>query len=404
MSSTADRWFVPHPEYYHTINDYALVRQSAASVREDILDTDEAPTHFVDPDATFMDEYYSVNFDSCYDFALPGRLVFADVDDEDPAHKEKVGEWAKEIPIEGESEKTTETKKELVKALADLWFPQDDAPREDNEENMPEDKREQWTLRDLKMITRQGLLEAPVASLIITAKTLEEKDELLNILSGQIRRPNKRPVLALINMIDSKQTTEVGETQGWVTGYDFIKGLLVIKPFASKGGNHPLGAKWHGDVAQDGVSFSGTPQEFVKAYAELGEKVEAGNKDDGFKLLVHTRAAEWIDAFGKAFVTVYGADFEADLNALYEATKKIKEAMDEIKFPAVEKNKKERGLEIPPFLWLQNIIETEEAAIRDAAVDAKERGQEKVAENAAKLYESVHKQIKAFNENPSMDL
>ena len=404
MSSTADRWFVPHPEYYHTINDYALVRQSAASVREDILDTDDAPTRFVDPDATFMDEYYSVNFDSCYDFALPGRLVFADVDDEDPAHKEKVGEWAKEIPIEGESEKTTETKKELVKTLADVWFPQDDAPREDNEENMPEDQREQWTLRDLRIITRQGLLEAPVPSLIITAKTVEKKDELLNIMSGQIRRPTKRPVLALINMIDSKQTTEVGETQGWVTGYDFIKELLVIKPFTSKGGNHPLGAKWHGDVAQDGVSFSGTPQEFAKAYAELGETVAAGNKDDGFKMLVHTRAAEWIDESGKAFLTVYGADFEADLDALYKATKKIKEAMDEIKFPAVEKNEKERGLEIPPFLWLQNIIETEEAAIRDAAVDAKERGEEKVAQNAAKLYEHIHTQIKAFNQNPSMDL
>ncbi|MCJ1268422.1 hypothetical protein MMC22_008310 [Lobaria immixta] len=403
MSSTADRWFVPDREYHRSISDYALVHQSAASVREQILDTDDAPSRIVDAEDTFMTEYYRLGFEPCYDFAV-ARLVYADVDDENPSHKEYVNEWTKETSIESDSEETAKFIKELVKALVDQWFPREDFPPEENEENTPEDDRERWTLRDLKWLARRGLLESHIVSRILTAKTVEEKEQILNLMSSQIKFPTKRPVLALIDMIDSKQTTEIGETEGWVIGYDFIKELLVIKPFGSKGGNHPLGARWYGEVAQDGVSFSGTLQEFTTAYIELGKTVEAGNQDDGFKMLVHTLAAEWMHPFETELETVYGAEFHADLLAVKEAMEKIKQAMEEIKFPAVEKNKKVNESETQPFSWLLNMIESEEATIRDAAVDAKERGQEKIAQNAAKLYESIHKQIKAFIENPDLDL
>lgn len=384
------------------MSDYALARRSAASVREEILDIDNA-ARIVNAEDTFMTEYFRLCFEPCYDFAV-GRLVYADVDDEDPSHKEKVNEWTKETSIQGESENTKEIKKELVKTLVDKWYPRERFPPEKNEESTPEDDRERWTLRDLKWLTRRGLLEVDIVSLILTADTVEEKRQILNLMSGQTRYPTKRPVLALVDMIDSKQTTELGETEGWVIGYDFIKELLVIKPFVSKGGNHPLGARWYGDVAQDGVSFSGTLQEFATDYIELGKTVEAGNKDDGFKMLVHTLAADWMVPFETDLETVFGAEFHADLLSVKEAAEKIKKAMEETKFPAVEKNKKVNESETQPFSWLLNMIESEEATIRDAAVDAKERGQEKIAQNAAKLYESIHKQIKAFIENPDMDL
>lgn len=403
MTSTADRWFVPDHEYFHCSNDYALVRQPAALVREDLLETDEATMHLGDADDTFLTEYHRTDYEPCYEFAAHGRLVFADVDDEDPTHKEKVyGEWAKEIPAEEESEKAAETKKVIIKACVDVWFPAGD--RSEGGENILQDERERWTVRDLKFLVRNGLLDEPIISHILTAKSVQEKEEILNLMSAQDKRPTKRPVLALINMIDSKQTTQVGETEGWVIGYDFVKELLVIKPFVSKGGNHPLGGKWHGDVAQDGVSFSGTPLEFAKAYVELGNAVEAGNKDNPFKMLVHTIAAKWMGAFGTALVAAYGTEFEQHLLATKEAKEKIKNAMEEIKFPFVEKKKKEPTLAIEPFLHLLTHIEAEEDLIRNAAVDAKAQGHEKIAQNAAKLYESIHKQIKAFNDNPSEDL
>ncbi|MCJ1267502.1 hypothetical protein MMC22_007387 [Lobaria immixta] len=384
MASTADRWFGPESDL--SIDDYALVGQSAVSVREDLLETDNAVHRIsLDPDATFMTEYDSLNqiprpdaMARCYDFGVHGRLVYADVDDEDPAHREKINELAKMIPIEGESDRTMEIKKELVSLYSEVGYSQ-----------LSQEEREHWTLIDIYLLRGQGILEERIFSHILTAKTIEEKEEFINFMSGQTQSPAKRPVLSLINMIDSKQTTEVGETEGWVTGYDFIKDLLVIKPFVSKGGNHPLGAKWHGNVAQDGVSFSGTPQDFAKAYVGLGKSVDAGNK---------------IDHFGTAFVTVYGKEFYADLFAINEATKKIKKAMEEIKFPVVDKNTKRHGFEFEPFFWMLSMIELEESMIRDTAVDANKRGEEKIARNAAKLYESIHEQIKAFIENPSMDL
>lgn len=397
MSSTADRWFVPDKTYYLSTNDYALVRRSTASVHEDLLETDMMRTRFIDAEATFMDEYDGLRFEPCYEFALHGRLVYADVDDEDPAHKEKVyGEWAKETPIEEDSEKTTEVKKELIKACGDVWFPKDNDP-ENDEEDMSQEERDRWTQRDLKMLTRQGIIEPPIYSLLLTAKTVQDKEEILNIMSGQTKHPIKRPVLALVDMIDSKQNTEVGQTEGWAIAYDFIKELLVIKPFVSKKGKHPLGGKWYGDVAQDGVSFCGTLHEFAKAYAEFGKTVDAGNKDDGFKMLVHTVVGGWIDIFGTDLAAAYGPEFHTDLLAVNEATGKIRKVMAEIKFPAVQKNEKP-GYEIEPLLWLQSVIESEEAGIRDAAVDAKKQGEEKVAQDAAKLYEDILKMIKDFND------
>lgn len=383
----ASRWF--GPEFDVSVDDYALVGQSAVSVREALLETDKTVHRIsLEPDATFRTEYdilYRIPRPArCYDFGVQGRLVYADVDDEDPAHREKINGRAKRIPIE---EETMEIKNELVGLYSQVGG---DSQR--------------WTLKDIELLSRQGILEERIFSHVLAVETVEEKEEILNFMSGQTKNPARRPVLALVNMIDSKQTTDVGETEGWVTGYDFIKDLLVIKPFVSKGDNHPLGAKWHGDVAQDGVSFSGTPQDFAKAYVEVGKSVDAGNSVDGFKMLVHTLAARWIDRFGTALVTVYGKEFHADLLAVKEAAGKMKKAMEEIKFPVVRKNTKRHGFELEPFFWMLSMIELEESIIRDAAVDASNRGDEKIARNAAKLYESIHKQIEAFIENPSTDL
>ncbi|MCJ1462258.1 hypothetical protein MMC07_000858 [Pseudocyphellaria aurata] len=125
MSSTADRWFVPNKKYYDLTNDYALVCQPAVKVREAIIITDEAPSRIKYPDDTFLTEL--VDYQPAYRFALEGRLVFADVNDGDPSHKETIyGEWAKEILMEKENDKTQTTKKELVKAYVDAFLPLDD--------------------------------------------------------------------------------------------------------------------------------------------------------------------------------------------------------------------------------------------------------------------------------------
>ncbi|MCJ1468664.1 hypothetical protein MMC07_007293 [Pseudocyphellaria aurata] len=466
MSSTADRWFVPDEVYDASNNDYALVRQSTVVVRTAILIADGGPYRTPDLDETFLTQLY--HYRRCYDFAVEGRLVYADVDDEDPTHMETVyGEWAKEISIEQESKRTVVAKKKLVKACF-YPFPPPSEFFQDDEENKPSDedytpsdevcmpsdevhtpwdehKRNRRIARkdDLGYYDLKGTINDSVVSLLLTTKSVQDKKEMLNIKSGQSRRPTKRPVIALIDMVDSRQATEKGESKGWVTGYDFIKELLVIKPFVSKGGNHPLGGKWHGNVANDGVSFSGTPSEFTKAYIEFGKAVEAGNKGDGFKMLVHTSAADWIDRFGRDLGSAYGAELHF---ALAEAMAKIEEAMNKIKFPAVKKTEREqRGKPIyrtvmaddtpfhrtlmedckllrrtvmadgtsvhrtlmadgKPFHLTLLAMNLGEARIRAAALDAKEQGDEQTARNTAKLYGHIHTLLEAFEQNPSMDL
>lgn len=386
MSSTADRWFVPQDEFYQCLSDYALVCYSTPCVRSLILETDRELVLDVDLDNTLDDKTVIAR----YEFAKQGQLLFSDVDDEDPVHKGKVyGEWAKGVPNKEEAENKAA---EIIEACK--W----------QEVSMS------WQQGRLRPEWNQGsygdpgIIDDCTIPHILTAKTIEDKEEILHFMSGQIGLPTKRPVLILINMIDSMQTTETGETEGWVLGFDFIKELLVIKPFTSKGGRHPLGGKWHGDVAQDGVSFSGTPQEFAKAYAELGRTVEAGNKADGFRMIVHTNAAKWIVEYRTAFEQAYGTDFNTDLLAIQKAMKTIIQNMKKIKFPDVEMKFKKERLTMGPFLAIQCYLEDGENALRDAAAEAKDRGEEKIAHNAAKLYESLYKQIKAFNENPSLDL
>ncbi|MCJ1468651.1 hypothetical protein MMC07_007280 [Pseudocyphellaria aurata] len=411
MPFTADRWFVPDQVYKKLISDYAVVAKSTSVVREQILSTNESP-HISNALDSFMSEYDRVYGEPCYEFDVDGRLVYADVDDEDPAHKERIYKWAKEIPIEQESEKTIAAKKKILDAWVEGFLTEGIGREEWTREGL-----EQYAKHNLKLLTSWGVLSYPqLVSEILKAKSLESKKEILAVMSDQIGRPTKRPVMLLIKMIDSKQTTKIGETEGWVIGYDFIKELLVIKPFFSREISrplryhreisHPLGGKWHGEVAQDGVSFSGTLQEFVKAYIELGKAVDAGSpidadsQDDRFKMLVHTVAAQWIREFG-ALEAVYGSDFHDDLLAINDATKKIDKAMVNIKFPVVEKNDSDAG---QPFESILGIVQSEEANLRNFAIAAREKGEEKIAQNTAKLYDRIEKLLKAFNDNPSTDL
>lgn len=393
MSSTATRWFVPDQEFHRTINDDAVVGQTATSVFADLSKTDNAPTRIIGANDTFFTEYHRLHSERCYDFAVQGQLVYADVDDENPEHKEKIDEWAKAIPFEEETSRTKLIKKELLLWAVDKSvsnYHPDEYGWYVNEEDRWT-RKESWILKDLQMFLFKGFLEPSLISRILTATIAEEKEDILYMMSGQMQHPIKRPVLALIDLIDSKQTTEVGETKGWAIGFDFVKELLIIKPFLSKAGTHPLGAKWYGAVAQDGVSFCGTLEEFAKAYIELGESVGADANHNGFKLLVHTLAAEWMDGLGSDLYTVH--DIE-----LRKAERNIWEAMMSIPFPAVQKTKKEDAKSIEPFVQLLSTIERQEIALRDSAVEAEKQGDAETAQNAAKLYESIHGQIKAFIE------
>lgn len=297
----------------------------------------------IDHDATFSVMYDPPNiFDpyltiGLHSFSPEGRLLCADVNDKDPAHQEKVySKTSEEITVEEKSE----IMKQLVERLAPpIYYKQGDAP--EDEKNVAQEKRKRYTvtLMDLEELVEKKSLTTSIISCILTAKTVKEKEEILNLFSGQTSYPTKQPVGLWISLIDSNQKNEAGEAEGWVTGYDFIEDLLHIQRFVVKEGEISFPEKSNGEVAQDGVSFCGTPQNFLKAYIEWGKLFDFSNANyhDGFKMMAHTRAAKWIDFFGASFDSVYGPEFRADRLAIQEPMAKVKKAIaEEINFPMLE--------------------------------------------------------------------
>lgn len=346
MPSTADRGLVLSHEYSNSVHAYIGIGFSTRDLH-DGLSMKGHKQSCIDHGAAFSVMYDPPNtFDPnliiwLYSFGPQGQLSCPDVEDKDAAHQEKVhSKISEEIPVEEKSEETSEIMKQLLKKLAPpIYYKQGDVP--EDEKDLAQEKRERYTvtLMDLKELVREKSLTTSIISCILTAKSVEEKEEILNLFSGQTSYPTKQPVRLLISLVDSNQTNEVGEAQGWITAYDFIEDLLLMKRFVMKEGQISCPETSHGDVAQDNVSFSGTSQDFVKAYIEWGKTFDFSNANhhDGFKMMAHTRAAKWIDFFGAGFESVYGPEFHADLLALQEPMAKVKKVItEEITFPILE--------------------------------------------------------------------
>lgn len=391
---TPERWFVSDHEFYLSTNDYAVVSQLASAVCLEILSYDE--TSDWRKFETFKDFWKGLQWGPDYEFALPTRLLFADVDDTDVAHREKVcGEWAKETPLELASAKSEDLQKALAQDLAMTWI----LPLKDEGAEETPEEREQYVKSELQYSIDHGEeLDEHIINHIITAKTPEDKQELLAFLSGQSKYPTQRPVLVLVAMMNSNQSTEMGKTEGWVIGHDLVKNLVIIKPFVSKEGKHPLGEKWYGDVASDGVSFSGTPLEFATSYLELA-KTDPTPKSApvGFRLLTHTLLAKHLL---RHHAGLAATGFPIEAQALRHATKQSKTLMAGIPFPAKQKLPRNHGPVIKPLRWLQNWLELEEENIRYGAVEAREKGEEKIAENAREVYRAVYDLVRGFNDDP----
>ncbi|MCJ1265529.1 hypothetical protein MMC22_005409 [Lobaria immixta] len=330
MPSTADRGLVLSHEYSNSVHDYIGIGFSTRDLHDGLFMKGHKQS-CIDHGAAFSVMYDPPNtFDPnliiwLYSFGPQGQLSCPDVEEKDAAHQKKVySKISEEIPVEEKSEETSEIMKQLLKKLAPpIYYKQGDVP--EDEKNLAQEKRERYTvtLMDLKELVREKSLTTSIISCILTAKIVEEKEEILNLFSGQTSYPTKQPVRLLISLVDSNQTNEVGEAQGWITAYDFIKDLLLIKRFVMKEGQISCPETSHGDVAQDGW---GKTFDFSNA-----------NHHDGFKMMAHTRAAKWIDFFGASFESVYGPEFHAHRLALQEPMAKVKKAItEEITFPILE--------------------------------------------------------------------
>ena len=382
--------------------DYALVGEAAEFIRQETFAYDNETEHewhewAQGKPGRLGDRLADFEYSSgCYPFAQQGRLVYADVNQKDPAHKKKVyGILAKEPPLEVNKNKGAAIKEVPVEFLMTRL-----RHKRDGDDDEDKDDSHAAAEACLTRAIHSSMLNTPLVDFFIQLKDKEGMRVLLETLSKQSMRKSPRPVMVLIGMIDKAKTDKRGLTEGWAIGYDFLKGDLIIKPFVSKKDCHPLGDKWHDEAVNDGINFKGTPADFADRFVALGNQVGGKTEIDGLKLLVHTSVAGWILQHRKGFsLADPGKWTDAKKKSIGEAMKKITSVLNEREAVIPEKAG-ERKRPMEAFEDFANKLAGGDQWFRCSALEARESGNGKAAQNAAEFYDRLAKDLKSFNENP----
>ncbi|KAG7004370.1 hypothetical protein G7Y79_00026g059540 [Physcia stellaris] len=452
---TATRWFVPDHEFYATDDDYAVVGMSEKLVRRQIDDGNNDGI-LQSPDGSpecviYFDELLSKTIGRqtpCYDFAVSGRMLWADVDDSKPQHRSEVQALVKDkgSSKEGDYEDIWKEfwplmdialKAQIEKVKSKRGESKISAPDGD-EDKCNQDLRERYLYRRLREWCKHGCLEPVVFNTLFTGlKTAEKRQAMINMLTFQAPSGKSRPLMVLVSMVDSLQTSRFGEKEGWAVVYDINRDLFICKPFFSNEERHPLTSPWYTDVKDDGVSFSWAPRIFIEQYLELSDmldvKLGSGiirekqvtqeeKETDGevpdleildkafaFRLVLHTNTARFVLTHWSAMVesrSESSKEYQAELySKVKDAIRKLEGILRRVHVPVVAKPEKiDKKFHVHAVEDMEWALEEQEAYFRISAVLAKENGHPKAAENVAKLYKSILGMIKGFNLDPEKEM
>ncbi|KAL8716045.1 MAG: hypothetical protein Q9225_006268 [Loekoesia sp. 1 TL-2023] len=405
---TAKRWFLPNHAYRALHDDYAICCSLASDIQQDIHAHDFQCRHFDDiccPPRSFLgalrrisEGYHSYAFAPFHD-----TLVYADVDSSNPNHEKEVrAKVAAAEPLEKGSEVNEAVRVKIIKHLVDTW----DEHQQVLKKDMPKGANLEAAIKGQ---LQQSLGSVPPALLnfIIGGLEKEERREALMLASGQARLPveAQRPVLLLVSIVDTAQSTVVGESIGYKTAYDPLSQELITRPFHSKEGSHLLGDNWFAEIPDDGISFRGTLVEFCAKFMDFMNGVNEDelppSEAEGFKYLVWARTIDWMieqyRALSKADPSLGRGmtieEFENQLNALEKRFQHVKFPIKEKK--GQEKYEKQDELDYE-FRGLKDAIEEREFELRCAAAAVKDKGKERKAEEAARMWERVGEAIRDF--------
>lgn len=421
--STASKWFVPPDVYFASIEDYAVVGESAVYVKNNLI---EYPGHremavydsepvcpgvrelrlcVGDTFRLFADDYDDKDNDEGL------RLLYADVDRDNEEHQQRVRDAAMAGFVGAESTDVQEAKRGIV----EHWAMSD-------KHELPEDMREERMAKHEEAFENEaqrstvGYVPKQLIDYVLGLKSEEDRRRVLMIISRQHRRKSPRPVLLLLGMIDKFSP---GVREGWLIGYDFYADNIIIKPYHAVDGTrteHPLTEKWDIQLPDDGVSWKSHPVDFVAHelpqllkeiddHEEREQESKSKSQTHGFKLLAYHTVIRWIQRHWDAMTSV--EPFESEV--AYCSADELGEFEDIIQVEAekvtftYQRPDKEDPL-MPLFKLMQRSLEASEAAVQYEVHLAKEAGKEDVALNAAKLYERGVEQLRSFNLNPEKPL
>ncbi|KAI4174708.1 MAG: hypothetical protein LQ343_002079 [Gyalolechia ehrenbergii] len=411
--STADRWFISDYAYRAINSDYAVTGCTTQEIKQQTLAHDFQPRYFSRfPSPRSFSRVHGLirNHHHGYVFAsMPyNTLIYADVDQSNPDHEKEIrAQVAAAHELEKATEQNEAVKATIIKKLLDSW---NKAPV--SQPDMPEPNVEQVEFTE-EMVAKflyahLGTLPPPVFDAIAGLGD-EERKEALMLMSGQLLIPveAQRPVLVLVSIVDTAQSTTVGASQGYRTAYDPLSKELTTIPFTSDEQTHPLGDKWFADLPEDGISFRGTYQEFVTKFLEFmkdinEDRVQSSEKE-GFKFLVWAATMDWLVGQWYCFFNESNKVFNnGDLGweEAYEEFLKLQRRFSEVKFPnkerkIQEKYEKDDVLDIE-FLDFKDTVEKLEGYMRDAAVEVKGEGKEKKAREAARMWDRIEEAMRDY--------
>lgn len=403
MSNPTANWFLPTRTWKRLTQDYALVNHPAAPIRRELRMHDRLPhDHYADFQ-DYADDWYNHR----YKFSPCGysKLVYADVDQSSPAHKALVKRWAEEPEAETKDASIVEEKEKLIAAAREKFgfiygteAPEGEASASnDTDSNSISD--DSAVLADLRhQITCE---RSWPLKYIMKLPSRSAKESVLRILSDQTHTRTVRPVMLLLDMLDSCQSTTAGETHGWVSAYDFLDNVLVIKPFVSRPGHHPLGDAWFGPVANDGVSFKGSPQELLTLVTDDASFGAADAPNRNFSRIVRMEAAGWVMEYGKSLRIDVGV-VKALASEEGDREERCGDGFAGTAFPNREKKCGYEDADRIKLLYEAGVggMESAEIDFRNAAVEAKEEGRGKEVENLVAFYEKTMGELKALMEDP----
>lgn len=217
MSSATGDWFLPDSEYCSHTEDDAVVGASAKLIRREIDDGNEEglyrPKSEHCPDQSSDIRYYINllnlhNRKPAYEFANPGTLIYADVDEDGAGHVKNLHKSTSsgERRMEGLSDEAQAAEDALVAHFIedpDSFFDLGECEIEDAERHREVKAHcvRQWLNQKIR---HSYILDQHFVN-YIAGPGHKHAEELLYLVSDQDTLEHKRPAMVLLDIIDSLQ-------------------------------------------------------------------------------------------------------------------------------------------------------------------------------------------------------
>ena len=346
------------------------------------------------------------------------QLIYADANQKDPEHRRSVRDIEAMKPWVTEAEKETKYAKHSLldyirqdyaatrnESGSETEGEDDEKTVKDGDTTGKDDDKTDEELSDEEALefaykrTSLGHVDDSLVDFILELENPSTKREVLRILSHQMMMSKPRPVMILIALLESMKPNEGTNKSGWAVGYDVIENKILIKSFECKADEHPLAEPWYSDSAIDAFYVAESPDTFASNLIS-SKQTELPGDDEHYRSVITCMAGKWIEWHSLA------------LKLSDEKSENLRQALTAIEFRLEEEKITETTKPKPvkfnaaqqkciELRWM--LIESEDY-MRDVAVLAKEEGHETSANNLAKHFEKVLKDLNQMIESPNTPL